>query len=585
MELGLSFGGTVGGGLPNCRIRCNGTRIQVGSRDFTSASEALQAYLDQYSGVTARLSVPYKRDVSDLLDPKSILHMTADRSLQTGIRDTEIEMKLADTRNNINNSYDRMEKSSKLRAKAQDALNRSGELLHQIQTEDLGQQKSLSDVDSLSTDVLMSMNPVAGYTERKHVYSYKTPKTHQKSVGIQEPLTNRSDNAKDFFNRRPPSSYSKTGSIPLRERSRSVSPSSSRQNEKLFKKPQKWIKDPNVTDTKAPSWIDALDITDPSDSFWSKRDLRSGRPPPSWVNGLEGSDITSLASQPMHTVGVSELLGNYDSNRDKTMTSLPGLKYEDLMKSPRKSRSVKDKYDLTSQLPREVLESGKKLNSSDILEQYLDNASDKKSDSILDSLKGDRVPRCSSLDTEALIAGMSAPIHHEIAGASPITGTPLKSRRPRSPDTDIVLEGDRPWEKQVAFKSPVYVDEDTSDSDVKAPTYTGRHQPGSLETLKNMLYKLQSEESGSSREKLLAARDELNMSNEELEDALKDYNFDDEPGGKSLEKALTHLTKLKSLVKDGKALRSRSPSPHVRLQSRSPSPHHRYSSPTYIPPT
>jgi len=25
------------------------------------------------------------------------------------------------------------------------------------------------------------------------------------------------------------------------------------------------------------------------------------------------------------------------------------------------------------------------------------------------------------------------------------------------------------------------------------------------------------------------------MSNEELEDALRDYNFDDEPGGKSLE--------------------------------------------------
>jgi hypothetical protein len=27
----------------------------------------------------------------------------------------------------------------------------------------------------------------------------------------------------------------------------------------------------------------------------------------------------------------------------------------------------------------------------------------------------------------------------------------------------------------------------------------------------------------------------LNMSNEELEDALRGYNFDDEPGGKSLE--------------------------------------------------
>lgn len=32
------------------RIRCNGSRIMVGNRDFTSASEALEAYLDQYAG-------------------------------------------------------------------------------------------------------------------------------------------------------------------------------------------------------------------------------------------------------------------------------------------------------------------------------------------------------------------------------------------------------------------------------------------------------------------------------------------------------------------------------------------------------
>lgn len=299
---------------------------------------------------------------------------------------------------------------------AEDALNRSGDLLIQIQHDEL--RKPQSDIDSVSTDMLMTMNPSAGYSERKHIYSYKRPKSQQRTI---DPLTNRSDNANDFFIKRPPPSSFNTraGTIPLRERSRSVSPSSTRQSEKLFKKPQKWIKDPNVTDTKSPSWIDVLDITDPTDSMWSKRDLRSGRPPPSWVNGLEGSDITSLVSQPVYGVGVSELLGN-DSFKD---TSAQGLRYDDLMKSPRKSRRGNDKYDLTSQLPREVMESGKKLNSSDILEQYLDNASDRKSDSILDSLKGDnRVPRCSSLDTEALIAGMSAPAHHEIAGASPITG-------------------------------------------------------------------------------------------------------------------------------------------------------------------
>lgn len=293
---------------------------------------------------------------------------------------------------------------------AEDALNRSGELLHQIHNDEL--QRPSSDIGSVSTEALMTMNPSAGYSERKHIYSYKKPKSQQK--GKYEPLTNRADNANDFFNKRPPSSFNtRGGSIPLRERSRSVSPTSNRQTEKLFKKPQKWIKDPNVTDTKAPSWIDALDITDPGESLWSRRDLRSGRPPPSWVNGLEGSDVTSMVS---HNVGVSELLGN------DTMTSARDLKYDDLLRSPQKRGRGRDKYDLTSQLPREVRESGKN-SSKDIIGQIMDGDSDKKSDSILDSLKGDnRVPRCSSLDTEALIAGMSAPLHTEIAGASPITG-------------------------------------------------------------------------------------------------------------------------------------------------------------------
>lgn len=116
------LGPIAGGALPNCRIRCNGTRIQVGSRDFTSATEALSAYLDQYSGLTSNFTSSYRRDVSDLLDPKSVLHMTADRSLQTGIRDTDLEMKLADSKANISSAYDRMEKSTKLRAEGKVCL-------------------------------------------------------------------------------------------------------------------------------------------------------------------------------------------------------------------------------------------------------------------------------------------------------------------------------------------------------------------------------------------------------------------------------------------------------------------------------
>lgn len=100
---------------PNCRIRCQGARIQVGEREFISASEALQAYLDQYIGIKPK-DDRYDMNVTDLLDPKSVLHMTAERSLKTGVRATPMEMKLAQSRDAINSSYDRMTKSSALRA-------------------------------------------------------------------------------------------------------------------------------------------------------------------------------------------------------------------------------------------------------------------------------------------------------------------------------------------------------------------------------------------------------------------------------------------------------------------------------------
>lgn len=109
-----SIGPASPGRGPKCRIKCNGSRIQVGSREFISATEALQAYLDQYAGITINRQ-KYDRSVEDLLNPKSVLHMTADRSLQTGVRDTVKEMKLKETKDAITDSYDRMKTSDTLR--------------------------------------------------------------------------------------------------------------------------------------------------------------------------------------------------------------------------------------------------------------------------------------------------------------------------------------------------------------------------------------------------------------------------------------------------------------------------------------
>lgn len=73
-------------------------------------------FLCYFIGLTSKHKGRYRQNVSDLLDPKSPLHLTADRSLQTGVRDTPAELKLATARESINESYDKMKRNMALRA-------------------------------------------------------------------------------------------------------------------------------------------------------------------------------------------------------------------------------------------------------------------------------------------------------------------------------------------------------------------------------------------------------------------------------------------------------------------------------------
>ncbi|XP_062588143.1 uncharacterized protein LOC134249798 isoform X3 [Saccostrea cucullata] len=583
------------------RIRCNGSRIKVGNRDFTSASEALEAYLDQYAGLTSKHKGRYKQNVSDLLDPKSALHLTAERSLQTGVRDTATELQLATARESINESYDKMKRSMALRAEdrkrrnrhVDEALNKSGELLHRIAHDEPLPKEGPSDIESVNTDTLINMKLGTAAPKRGHVYSYKNPRNRSKTVGA-APQKRDLSSVEDILGSRrsglanlpPPTSYK---SSQPRERSRSVSPSSFRHHERLASNPARQAYDIPVKSydldlsesKKPPSWIDALDISNPSESFWSKRDLVSGRPAPSWVQGLDKSDITSVtADLPQKRVGFSENVAQSNFNRSHD-SNPPGLDFNDLLsKSPGKSslkspKSSRKAYNFSSKLAPEVLKAGNtSANSSDILEKYLETST--KADNSYDV---SRPPRCSSLDTEALLAGISAPNKSDITGASPIVpdqspARPGTSNRARSPDTDMVLDGDRSWEKPVLpnLKPPVV----TVDDDLQTDTLTGTPQPGSLEALKNMLFKLQTEAAAHAAgnpttiENLQAGAPNTERPEEDIP-ALEGYNWKEQPGGQSLEKALHHLGNLKTIVNNEKAARSRSPSPQ-RLRSRSYSP-------------
>ncbi|XP_070543407.1 lung adenoma susceptibility protein 2-like [Ptychodera flava] len=142
-----------------------------------------------------------------------------------------------------------------------------------------------------------------------------------------------------------------------------------------------------------------------------------------------------------------------------------------------------------------------------------------------------------------------------------------------SPLTEDVLDGDRSWEKtvplrkypragsgstplQAASKTGI-IDkflEDCMHSDQEnerkasggdSPRLTGGEQPGPVETLKKMLFKLQSvaaDDDDNTNDGTSTPDDLLSLSTVNKE------KFDIEPGGKSLLRAMEHLSRLKTLV-------------------------------------
>ncbi|XP_052794836.1 uncharacterized protein LOC128227925 isoform X2 [Mya arenaria] len=663
---------TLGAATSQYKIRCKPATVLIGDREYLSATDALEAYLGQYERQGLTTKPAYKRTVNDLLNPKSSLHLTAERSLDTGIRATDTELRLADQKEAVNESLYKMKKSVALKAEVDEALNKSQELIKQINADNIPKTIHCpSDVGSLTTDILVSMNPLDGYSDNqdpgaggvvaqptwksKHVFGYKRPRNrrsktlsslqiahdmmglieeqpnqsftaqpHEKSVTFQTDMVAKSHSKYDdevsiLLGESPNTSrHGRSPNKSLRERSRSVSPSILKRERHLFEsglrnKPiPDYYTDFNSSAAKAPSWIDTMNLSDVSDTDWKKRDFTVSKPPPSWVNDIDNSDITSVISapKPAKKLAFEDLLrplpvintqqnSSYNSDANDTLPA-PGLTYKDLLGDTSQLANTPNKQRSGSPTLSEKL-TNLKTKTNEALKRYHHRV---QQDIDLDTpsrgsnpYSGDGVPRCSSLDTAALIAGIP-PLGNDISGASPIKpardndstitarGSPGKDRRgrslspgcgrgrSRSPDTDIVLEGDRPWEKTVSYKPPVLVSADRRAGN-DAQNYSGGSQPGSLEALKNMIFKLQQEavttdsEDEGSRSQLSAKVSKLKAEAANLgisvpvgevpegrksrkqagnNPTLEDYDFQGEPGGQSLEKALVHLDRLKTLV-------------------------------------
>jgi len=117
--------GSLGAPGSQYKIRCTPASVLIGDREYLSATDALEAYLSQYdraglacagAGLGLNSSAMYKRTVTDLLNPRSPLHMTAERSLTTGVRATDTELRLADQKEAMNESMRKMKRNVALKA-------------------------------------------------------------------------------------------------------------------------------------------------------------------------------------------------------------------------------------------------------------------------------------------------------------------------------------------------------------------------------------------------------------------------------------------------------------------------------------
>ncbi|KAL5004935.1 hypothetical protein ScPMuIL_018391 [Solemya velum] len=603
------------------RIKCTESCILIGDIEFFSASEALEAYISQYNGNSVERSVQYKRTTADLLAPKSSLQMTLDRPQRKAKNDDDVrrERKFAEARKSIDASYKKMKKSIDLRADVQDALNRSTDLLDRLSKDELPAHHCPSDIGSLNTDLLLSENPLSALnmaSERKqgHIYSYRTsrPRSKTLSTGSTDVEYESALKGANLFSKPETESYEDTSCYTARqgrtssrppismrskitERSRSVSPASYQYRQRGFatvgqKYTPDWERNSmEVRSSRTPTWVDVLDLSNTTNNVWNRQHPTEGRRPPSWVHDIDGSDITSgVTSVSGHHVHFEDMLyKNPKTTRNQNLSEVnnssmnaPGLSFRDLLPPSPLKRETADSgiYDHGLVPGHGVSDFAHNIR----VEDKLSDVPWAESDILFDGRPHTNgMKRSSSLDTLALLAGKSVPEHAEPGGITVPdhiledqrpgglqTSTPIRSGRPQTPDTDIVLDGDRTWENIKPFKSPVAINRpDRKDMDTmaeiggdKSPTFTGKQQPGSMEALKNMLFKLQeaAHQDGATDSIATTLIEKLDLKGGEVDQlsreipTLQGYNFQDEPGGESLERAMVHLSRLKNLVQTGK---------------------------------
>ncbi|XP_071844812.1 uncharacterized protein [Apostichopus japonicus] len=257
---------------------------------YLSASDALSAYIDSFEDTHPLQTSLYQRTVEGLLLPKSVLSRTVNRSLETGKGNTKEELHLYHMRQIIDDSFNEILQKDKQRHDAEDSIAESEILARAAVSSDVS---SLPDPSSIIGAA--DLTPLLKSTPLTQKPSGKVPLNHS----AQE-TTDQNEQKIQML-----SSYS--------PREKRISRNGAKYNLYPFKK--NTVSDPVKLGSSISSNRGVMAARTETALNLNSSLVSGGRPPPSWVDDLDNSNLTGTSVKKIGSLHMHEGFNHIDSRR------------------------------------------------------------------------------------------------------------------------------------------------------------------------------------------------------------------------------------------------------------------------------
>lgn len=374
LENGYSNGSSHNGQGPRATDGHSNPVYSAGSRRAKSEVEVLLTT----SAATRREIRTMSEDALREAKLNRLLREAGQRSLQKALmEDEEGSHKMPKQASGESSQSQSSGNSTKscLQQEVEEALTRSGQLLETIKTESLASPGCISDVGSFNTEALLTVDPYSSgrggerESRSRHRYSYHTPGHHNRSVSLGRATSTLEQQRfipqQQGGRRRSVDSLRRSAPLSLQGESKlyhSSSASVSVASDSFDISRQKSYNSPSQRPKGGPpSWIQELippayansnvaSHSGVADSVFSERDESGGRKTPSWIHGIEQSEIaSSIDTQALQDTadnltmfGSRKVHQTKNTADDSAVTDVscsgPGLNYSDLVTTPTKHK-------------------------------------------------------------------------------------------------------------------------------------------------------------------------------------------------------------------------------------------------------